>query len=95
MSIGKILGSSFVKSTVGFVKKNPLLVAGGAGLVGLIGYSAATSTRNQQIDKQNARMILMNPFLNPIGWWEYLPTQEKVQESYKNGGRGVIFDAAA
>lgn len=47
MSIGKVLGSclgsGFVKSAVSFVKKNPLLVAGGAGVVGLIGYKAAIS----------------------------------------------------
>ncbi len=72
MSIGKILGSTigsgFVKSAVKFVKKNPLLVAGGAGVVGLIGYKAATSSRKQQTETMNKLLILQNPFVNPLGW---------------------------
>lgn len=66
-----ILGSNFVKSAVKIVKKNPLLVAGGAGVVGLIGYKAATSSRKQQTDAMN-RMLLLNPYTNPLGCWQHV-----------------------
>lgn len=76
MSIGKILGSTigsgFVKNAVSFVKKNPLLVAGGAGVVGLVSYKAVTSSRKQQTDVMNRLLYLQNPFLNPIGCWQHI-----------------------
>lgn len=49
MSIGKVFGSmcgyGSIKSAVNFAKKKPLIVAGGLGLAGLIGYNIATSSR--------------------------------------------------
>ena len=75
MSIGKIfgsmMGSQVVKSAVNFTKKNPLIVAGGLGLVGLIGYNIATSSRKQQTEAMNQMLYLNNPFLNPLGWFQH------------------------
>lgn len=70
--LGSTIGSGFVKNAVKFVKKNPLLVAGGAGVVGIIGYKAATSSRKQQTETMNRLLILQNPFVNPLGWAQHL-----------------------
>ena len=74
MSIGKIfgsmMGSHVVKSAVNFTKKNPLIVAGGLGVVGLIGYKAVTTSRKQQTEAMN-QLYLSNPFINPFGWFQH------------------------
>ena len=74
MSIGKIfgsmMGSGVVKSAVNFTKKNPLIVAGGLGVAGLIGYKAATTSRKQQTEAMN-QLYLSNPFINPLGWFQH------------------------
>ena len=128
MGIGRI-ASNALTTVVNVVRKHPkttvACAAGALGIGGLIAYSAATTTRKQQTEAMN-RMYLMNPFLNPIGWFTHvinplstettpldgmakyfvdtnnkryqewynnLTPQEKVQEFYRNGGKGVNFDA--
>lgn len=75
MSIGKVFGSmcgyGSIKSAVNFAKKKPLIVAGGLGLAGLIGYNIATSSRKQQTEAMNQMLYLSNPFLNPFGWFQH------------------------
>lgn len=84
--LGKsILGSSFLKSAVGFVKKKPLIVAGGAGVVGLIGYKAATSSRKQQTDEMNRLLYLQNPFINPFGCWQHMVNPGNMEPNALDG----------
>lgn len=64
-------GYGSIKSAVNFAKKKPLIVAGGLGLVGLIGYNIATSSRKQQTEAMNQMLYLNNPFLNPLGWFQH------------------------
>lgn len=80
-----ILGSNFVKSAVKIVKKNPLLVAGGAGVIGLIGYKAATSSRKQQTEALNRTLILQNPFINPLGWLNHMVNPASTEPTALDG----------
>ena len=67
---------------VNYVMKNPkktaALAAGGVGIAALIGYKAATTTRKQANDQIN-HMLLMNPMLNPLGWFQHLVNPGKTE----------------
>lgn len=97
MSIGKVfsgaVSSNFVKSTVNFVKKNPLSTAGiaaGVGVTGLIAYKAATASRKKQTDFMN-HMLLINPFLNPMGFMHHT-INPKAGPNALDGIAGIMVD---
>ena len=59
-------------------KKNAALAAGGLGIAALIGYKAATTTRKQANDQIN-HMLLINPMLNPLGWFKHVVNPGKTE----------------
>ena len=71
--------SGITGKVVSYVMKNPkktaALAAGGIGVAALIGYKAATTTRKQANDQVN-HMLLMNPMLNPLGFFKHLVNPE-------------------
>ena len=60
------------------LKKTAALATGGLGIAALIGYKAATTTRKQANDQIN-HMLLINPMLNPLGWFKHVVNPGKTE----------------
>ena len=69
MNISSVVKTSrnLFNSAANFVRENPLTTVGIAGGAGLIGYAASKATPKQNQDLTN-QMLLLNPYLNPIGF---------------------------
>ena len=74
--------TGIARKIVSYVAKNPkktaALAAGGVGVGALIGYKAATTTRKQANDQIN-HMLLTNPILNPLGWFQHFVNPGKTE----------------
>ena len=69
MGIGSIV-SNVVNYAIKHPKTTTALATGGIGVAALVGYKAATTTHKQANDQLNY-MILSNPMLNPLGWFNH------------------------